>query len=92
MSQISIEAPTVDPTTTAFQQHQQQQQQQQQNNSSNALSELIGLEINPPPQQDMFSSGMFQQQFHENFGNSTYAAPALNFSGFVLNGFFSSLF
>jgi hypothetical protein len=92
MSQISIEAPTVEPTTSFA---QQQQEPLQQNSSSNALSELLGLELHAPPEQDMFSTGMFQQQFpeqhktgmlqqpfHENFGNSTYGAPTSNVPGF----------
>ncbi len=91
MSQISIEAPTIEPTSFA----QQQQEPLQQNSSSNALSELLGLELHAPPEQDMFSTGMFQQQFpeqhstgmlqqpfHENFGNSTYGAPTSNVPGY----------
>jgi hypothetical protein len=79
MSQFSLESPVVDVMPLQQQQPQQQQQQQQKDTSLSALSELMGLQIQAPPSQnDLFSSGMFQQQnFQPGFGNS----PNPNISG-----------
>ena len=67
MSQLSIETPSHEDTRLPL--------QQSQLNSSSALSELLGLEVSPPPLQDIFQQSFQQQQ---QFGNLVLGQQMIN--------------